>query len=100
MATLDLTRTSLRPSSPPLSSEGDLYAAVANAWYRMHRPGWHIRRPMQPYVFGPHFAQSTESQRRSVREEVIAVCAQIVSLYRWVEWTRFDVQPGAWVASC
>lgn len=49
----------------------------------MHQPGEHIRHPMQPYVLGPDFASTAQSESRQVRGEIVALCARIVSLYRW-----------------
>lgn len=83
MATLDLTRKAAYRPSRSFCSEDELYAAVAHTWYCLHPPGEHIRRPMQPYVLGPHFASTAKSEPGPVREEIIAVCARIVSMYRW-----------------
>lgn len=80
MATLELTPDRLSPSP---YSEAELYAAIARAWHAMHQPGEHIRRSMQSYVLGPPFASTAESEPGPVRGEIVAVCARIVSLYRW-----------------
>jgi|GEM_PF-2703113 hypothetical protein len=62
-----------------VATEEELYAEVARAWCRMHSPPTRVRFPMRPFAFGPDFAPAVWDQREDHAQEVVAVCAGIVS---------------------
>jgi hypothetical protein len=64
-------------------TEADVYAEIARAWCQQHPPSEHLECPMQRHVVGPDFARAVWGRPDIDPQEVIAVCAKVVSVESW-----------------
>lgn len=64
-------------------NEADVYAEIARAWCGMYPPGEHLEYPMQTHVIAPGFAREVWGREGIDPQEVIAVCARVVSVESW-----------------
>ncbi len=64
-------------------TEADMYAEIARAWCQMDHSSERPEYPMQTHVVGPGFARAVWDQPDIDPQEVIAVCAKVVSVESW-----------------
>lgn len=62
-----------------VATEVELYTEIARAWCRIYPPATRVRYPMQPFAVGPDLASVIWEQREDYAQNVIAVCARVVS---------------------